>query len=195
MFKRSMLFAVLWLGVILFSTGWLNDLRAQEKKLIRKGDAFPTVALKYPAQAQDRAYLGISGGDHFSIKDLKAEVILVEIFDVYCIPCQNQAPLFKQLFGMIQSDPVTRDKIKMLGIAVGDEEPEIKKFREHFQVPYAIVSDPDAVLHKAVGGPPAPFSIIVRRDAGGKSFQVTGTHLGFNKDMPGLFKELKSLLR
>ncbi len=195
MFKKSMRFAVLGLGVILLLSGWLNDLRAQEKKVIKKGEAFPTVALKTPVQAQDRAYLGISGGDHFTLKDLKAEVLLVEIFDVYCIPCQKQAPLFKQLFGMIQSDPATRDKIKMIGIAVGDEEPEIKKFRDHFQVPYAIVSDPDYILHKAVGGPPAPFSIIVRRDAGGKSFQVTGTHLGFNKDMPGLFKEMKSLLR
>ena len=112
MFKKSMRFAVLGLGVILLLSGWLNDLRAQEKKVIKKGEAFPTVALKTPVQAQDRAYLGISGGDHFTLKDLKAEVLLVEIFDVYCIPCQKQAPLFKQLFGMIQSDPATGTKSK-----------------------------------------------------------------------------------
>jgi hypothetical protein len=193
MFKRNMLIPVLLsLGVLLFS-GVGNDLRAQGSKLIKKGEAFPDVALKTPSQAKDKAYLGISGGATFTIKDLKAEVILVEIFDVYCLPCQKQAPLYKQLFGMIQSNPAAREQIKMIGIAVGNDEAEIKKFQDHFQIPYPIIGDQKFVLHEAIGGPPAPFAIIVRKDPGGKSALVADTHLGLNTDMQGLFKKLQSL--
>jgi hypothetical protein len=194
MFKRNVLIPVLLsLGVLLFS-GVGNDLRAQGSKLIKKGEAFPDVALKTPSQAKDKAYLGISGGATFTIKDLKAEVILVEIFDVYCLPCQKQAPLYKQLFGMIQSNPAAREQIKMIGIAVGNDEAEIKKFQDHFQIPYPIIGDQKFVLHEAIGGPPAPFAIIVRKDPGGKSALVADTHLGLNTDMQGLFKKLQSLV-
>jgi peroxiredoxin len=196
MAKRSVFIPVLLgLGALLFLSGGLNDLQAQGKKFIQKGDAFPEIALKTPSQPKDRTYLGISGGDQFKVKDLKAEVILVEIFDVYCLPCQKQAPLYKQLFGMIQSNPAARDKIKMIGIAVGNDASEIKKFQDHFQVPYPIISDPKFILHAAVGGPPAPFSVIVRGDPGGKSALVADAHLGFNKDIEGLFKQLLSLAR
>ena len=106
MYKRSVLIPVLLgLGALLLLSGGLNNLQAQGKKFIQKGDAFPEIALKAPSQARDRTYLGLSGGDPFKIKDLKAEVILVEVFDVYCLPCQKQAPLYKQLFGLIQSSP------------------------------------------------------------------------------------------
>ena len=196
MSKRSVFIPVLLgLGALLLLSGGLNDLQAQGKKFIQKGDAFPEVAFKTPSQAKDRTYLGISGGDQFKVNDLKAEVILVEIFDVYCLPCQKQAPLYKQLFGLIQSNPAARDQIKMIGVAVGNDASEIKKFQDHFQIPYPIISDPKFILHEAVGGPPAPFSVIVRRDPGGKSALVADTHLGLNNDMPGLFKQLQSLVR
>jgi hypothetical protein len=192
MFKRSVLIPfLLSLGLLLISDGG-NDLQAQEK-WIKKGAAFPEVPLKTPSQAKDKTYLGISGGSNFAIKDLKAEVILVEIFDVYCLPCQKQVPLYKQLFGMIQANPAAREQIKMIAIAAGNDEAEIKKFQDHFQLPYPIISDQKYALHEAVGGPPAPFAIIVRKDPGGKSFLVADTHLGFNNDMTGLFKKLQAL--
>ena len=100
MAKRSVLIPVLWgLGMLFLLSGGPTDLQAQGKKFIQKGEAFPEVALKTPSQAKDRTYLGVSGGAQFKVNDLKAEVILVEIFDVYCLPCQKQAPLYKQLFG------------------------------------------------------------------------------------------------
>jgi hypothetical protein len=196
MAKRLILIPVLWgLGMLFLLSAASTDLRAQGSKLIKKGEAFPEVALKTPSQAKDRAYLGISGGDSFKVKDLKAEVILVEIFDVYCLPCQKQAPLYKQLFGLIQSNPAAKDQIKMIGIAVGNDESEIKKFQDHFQIPYPIIGDQKYVLHEAIGGPPAPFSIVVRKDPGGKSAMVADTHLGLNTDMSGLLKQLQSHVR
>jgi hypothetical protein len=186
---------LLGLGMLLFFAGWPTDLRAQGKRLIKGGDTFPEVALKTPAQAQDRTYLGVSGGDHFRIQDLKAKVILVEVMNVYCTACQNQAPLFNQLFRLIQSNPRTRNQIKMIGIAAGNDDEEVKDFRDHFQVPFPIITDSGYILHKAVGGGPTPFSIIVRRDPGTRSALVAGAHLGVYEDVQGLFQQMKSLQR
>jgi hypothetical protein len=194
MFRRFFFIPILLaIGMLVFFSGWPAVVQAQEKTLIKGGEAFPEVALKTPAQAKDRTYLGVSGGDHFRIQDLKAKVILVEIMNVYCTACQNQAPLYNQLFALIQSNPDTRNQIKMIGIAAGNDDEEVKNFRDHFQVPYPIIPDPDYVLHAAVGGGPTPFSIIVRRDPKGKSALVADTHLGVNKDVRGLFQQMQSL--
>jgi hypothetical protein len=186
---------LLEIGILLFFSGWLTSLQAQERTLIKGGDVFPEVALRTPADAKDRAYLGISGGDRFTIQDLKAKVVLVEILNVYCTACQNQAPLYNQLFTLIQSKAGTRNQIKMIGIAVGNDDEEVKSFRDHFQVPYPIIPDPQYVLHAAVGGGPTPFSIIARRDPKAKSALVADAHLGVNKDYQGLFLQMKSLAR
>ena len=93
---------LLVIGMFVFFSGWPTDLPAQEKRLIKGGDAFPETDLKTPVQAKDRTYLGLSGGDHFKIQDLKAKVILVEILNVYCAACQKQAPLYNQLFALLQ---------------------------------------------------------------------------------------------
>lgn len=193
MAKRTVLMSILLAGLLVL-TGLTADLPAQEKKFIKKGDAFPEIALQAPVQAKDRTYLGISG-DRFSIKDLKGEVFLVEVFDVYCIPCQKQAPLYRELFGKLQADPSTREKVKMMGIAVGNDNDEVKKFTDHFKVPYPIALDPDYKFHKAIGGPPAPFNMIVHREPGKKAAVVVGTHLGLNEDMKGLLQQLQSLVR
>jgi hypothetical protein len=82
----------------------------------------------------------------------------------------------------------------MMGIAVGNDNDEVKKFTDHFKVLYPIALDPDYKLHKAIGGPPAPFNMIVHREPGKKAV-VVGTHLGLNEDMKGLLQQLQSLAR
>ncbi len=194
MSRRFVLIPILLaIGMLVFFSGWPTDLPAQEKRLIKGGEAFPEVSLKTPAQAKDRTYLGLSGGDHFRIQDLKAKIILVEILNVYCTACQNQAPLYNQLFALIRSKPDTRNQIKMIGIAAGNDDEEVKNFRDHFQVPYPIIPDPQYVLHAATGGGPTPFSIIVRRDPRAKSALVADAHLGVNENIQGLFQQMKSL--
>jgi hypothetical protein len=194
--KRSLLIPVLLsLGLLCFFPGWTTDLQAQEKTLIKGGDAFPEVTLKTPFQDRDRKYLGISGGERFRINDLQARIVLVEILDVYCAACQKQAPLYNQLYALIRSHPAARKQIKMIGIAVGNNDEEVDSFRTAFQVPYPIITDPAYILHAAVGGGSTPFSMIVRRDFRAKSGLVADTHLGVNEDILGLFRKLQTLAR
>jgi hypothetical protein len=194
MYRKSILIPVLLgIGMLLLFSGRPTDLRAEEKRLIKGGEAFPNTTLKPPDQARDRAYLGIPGEAPFRIQDLQAKVILVEILNVYCAACQKQAPLYNQLFALIQANPAARKQIKMIGIAVGNDDEEVRTFREHFQIPYPIITDSQYSLHDAVGGGPTPFSIIVRRDPKTRAALVAGAHLGVNEDIQGLFRQMQSL--
>ncbi len=184
---------LLAIGMFLFFFGGPAELRAQEKTFIKGGDDFPATALKTPLKAKDRAYLGIPKGDRFTIQDIQAKVILVEILNVYCAACQKQAPSYNRLFDLIQSKAATRKQIKMIGIAVGNDDEEIKIFRDHFQIPYPIIPDTQYILHEAVGGSPTPFSIFVRRDPTAKPALVADTHLGVNEDIQGLLEKLKAV--
>lgn len=48
-----------------------------------QGGTLPPFELSVPEDADVRAYLGLSGGDHFSIPQIKARVVILEIFNMY----------------------------------------------------------------------------------------------------------------
>jgi hypothetical protein len=196
MLKRSTLIPILiGLGIVIGVFGLATEIRAQKNPLIKEGDLFPGVALKTPGDANDRSYLQISDKENFAIKEIKAKVILVEIMNVYCASCQNLAPRYNELFARIQSDPDTRKKIKIIGIAAGNNDQEVKIFRDHFQVPYPIIPDPKYVMHEAIGGSPTPFSIFVRREEKEKIVLVAGTHLGFTEHLDEeVYQKLTTLM-
>ncbi|MBI4764709.1 MAG: hypothetical protein HY787_08900 [Deltaproteobacteria bacterium] len=192
MSNRS-LFLLILLGMALFISGLAPDLQAQQP-LIQAGALFPEVKLKTPLSVKDRAYLGLSDPKEFAVKDIKAKVILVEIMNVYCVSCQNLAPIYNRLFTLIHSDPRTRNRIKIIGVSAGNNDQEVKIFRDHFRVPFPIIPDPRYVLHAAIGGSPTPFSIFVRRESRDQPVVVDATHLGYDENYTKLFGRLKSLM-
>ncbi len=196
MLKRSSFIPILLgLGMAIGVFGLITESYAQENHLIKEGELFPGVVLKTPGDFKDRVYLEMLGKESFAIKEIKAKVILVEIMNVYCASCQNLVPIYNKLFALIQSTPETKKGIKMIGIAAGNNDQEVKIFRDHFQVPYPIIPDPKYVMHEAIGGSPTPFSIFVRREAKRKDVLVAGTHLGFDEHYKELFQQLKRLMR
>ena len=50
------------------------------EKPIKEGDPFPKFVLPIPKNPSQQKYLGVSGTGTFQIKDIKAEVVLIQIF-------------------------------------------------------------------------------------------------------------------
>ena len=48
-----------------------------------EGGVLPAIALAVPQAAEHQKYLGIGGGKTFTIPEIKAEVVLIEIFSMY----------------------------------------------------------------------------------------------------------------
>jgi hypothetical protein len=47
------------------------------------GDTLPPIKLVVPHDAQAKRYLGLSGGKHFTIPEIQAQVVVIEIFNMY----------------------------------------------------------------------------------------------------------------
>jgi len=188
-FLMSMILFVSW-----SFGGYLKKAEAITIKLIKAGDFFPEVPMQVPEDSKERAYLGLTEGMTFTLKQVKADLVLVEILSVYCPSCQAQAPVYNKLFDLIENDPKTKGRIKIIGIAVGNGNLEIKDFRDKRNVLFPILPDRYFEMHRAIGGSRTPFTIYVRQDPSGHAGVVTGTHLGTNRNYKQLFVDLRRLM-
>ena len=49
-----------------------------------KGETLPVINLPVPKNPTEKSYLGLSGDGLFKIPQIKANVVIVEIFRMYC---------------------------------------------------------------------------------------------------------------
>ncbi len=66
--------------VILFVFLFQTDVFASEK-MIKAGDPFPKIVLPIPKDPSYLKYLGLSGKGTFQINDIKAKVVIIQIFN------------------------------------------------------------------------------------------------------------------
>jgi len=163
-------------------------------KPISSGEQFPEVLLPAPLNPAQRSYLGLGDDQTFTLQQIEGRVALVEILNVHCPHCIKQTKPYNDLHEMIEADPETHGKIKMIGIAVANDDEAIDDFIVIFGVHYPIISDHNFKLHSALRAGQTPFSLYLLRDQPGESFVVTDTHLGNDFKMDELFDYLKELL-
>ena len=47
------------------------------------GTTLPSIKLFVPDDSQAKSYLGLSGGKHFTIPQIEAQAVVIEIFNMY----------------------------------------------------------------------------------------------------------------
>lgn len=126
------------------------------------GDLLPVVELAAPGDAAQRQYLGLGAGERFRIADIQAEVVIVQIFSMYCPHCQRQAPEVNRLFEIIEADPRIHGRVKLIGIGVGNSEFEVGVFRQSFTIPFPLFADERLAVHQQLGSVRTPYFFGVR---------------------------------
>ncbi len=188
MMKKTILFiAVLAIGLCVFHGAPL----AAQKELA-KGDALPVMKLPVPRAPAAKSYLGLTSGESFAVSQIKADVLIIEIFNMYCSVCQGEAPRVNEFYQLIDKDPSLKKKIKMIGIGAGNTPLEAEIFRKNYHVPFPLFPDEDYVIHKAVGEVRTPFFICAKRNADG-SLKVFLTNLGGFRDAAQFLKQVVTL--
>jgi len=163
------------------------------------GEGLPGMTLPAPAGPDHRAYLGLAGEGPFDAAAVRAEVLLIEVFSMYCSYCQKEAPEVNRLYERAGSSPDLRDRLRIIGIGVGNTALEVEVFRKKYAVPFPLFPDPDFTLHRALGEVRTPFFIVARRAAEGNGWVAVLTREGSMdgadpflkriREAAGLFKE------
>lgn len=166
----------------------INAVNSASDSMHVKSDALSAIELPVPQNPDVRSYLGISEDNSFTIPQIKAEVVIIEIFSMYCPYCQREAPKVNKLYWAIEADRNLKGKIKMIGIGAGNSPFEVEVFRKKYQVPFPLFPDEDFSIHKACGKVRTPYflGVKIKTDS---SVEVFYNRLGGIQD-PSQFLEL-----
>jgi hypothetical protein len=94
-----------------------------------------------------------------------------------------------EAYRKIGADPRLRDKVKLIGIGVGNSSFEVDYYKNNYKVPFPLFPDPDFKIHKLVGQVRTPYFIGVKNRKGSAP-QVYYSKLGGSQDPDELIKKL-----
>jgi len=146
------------------------------------GGELPDFELSIPADANEKAYLNLPGDmlyfgrGAFKVPQIKAPVVILQVFSMYCPHCQDDAPNVNALFRLIENNPVTKGKVKIIGIGAGNNPYEVGLFKKHYQIPFTLFPDADFSIHKKLGEVRTPYFIVISIQPDG-SHKVVYSHL------------------
>lgn len=144
------------------------------------GTAFPDVPLVGKITPELAASLGIASlSGPTPINKLDAEILIVEIFSMYCPYCQREAPTINALASLIDKRGLG-NRVKLIGIAAGNSDTEVDIFRKKYTVPFALFSDASFAVHQRIGQVGTPFFYVLQKKPG-SGYSIIHTHLGVIK--------------
>ena len=178
-------FALLVLGVVV-----AGPVGQATSDVISPQNPLPFFELSTPQEPDRLAYLGVDARKtKFTVSDIDADVVIIEIFSMYCPFCQLEAPKVNTLFNRIAEDKELTGRVKLIGIGVGNSDYEVDYFRKSYQIHFPLFSDGDFTIHKAFGEVRTPFFVGVKRYPDGQAI-VFFTHLGVLDSVEGFLAEI-----
>jgi len=175
---------ILSLSILVFSASGAN-------KPPEKGEQLPAINLPIPKNPDERNYLGLSGSGLFKIPQIKARVVIIEIFSMYCPYCQKDAPGVNELYRLVENNTDIKNKIKLIGLGAGNSSYEVEVYKKTYTVPFPLFPDKDFEIHKACGEVRTPYFMVVKINEDG-THQIVHTQLG---NYPGAEPFLELVLK
>lgn len=133
---------------------------------------FPAFQLPATQNELEAAYLGVPEAAPFSVGQIRAQVVLIEIMSAYCPYCQRVAPLVDDVYARIEKDHALKGKIKMIGIGMTNTPFELDTFKKKFNVPFPLFADPSGEISKKFNVPGTPTFIGARLDGKGGAQEI-----------------------
>lgn len=153
--------------VVLFAMA----LPAMAMDSLKTGEKLFEINLETPDSKVMQEYLGLDSNPLFTMDDLDADVVVVEIFSMYCPHCQREAPMINRFYDLLVKRKAPEASIKIFGIGVGNSQFEVDYFQKTYNIPFPLFPDGDFVVHKAIGEVRTPYFIVLARGAD-KSWKV-----------------------
>jgi len=142
-----------------------------------EGGRLPEIVLQAPTDADQQKILGLPSQPTFTIPQIGASVVLIEIYSMYCPHCQKQAPRVNELYQKILKSPKLKDQVRLIGIGAGNSKFEVAFFRKTYSVLFPLFSDGDFTIHKQLGEVRTPYFIGIKINPD-KSHKIFYSRLG-----------------
>jgi hypothetical protein len=97
-----------------------------------------------------------------------------------------------ELYALIEKNEGLKQKIKIIGIGAGNNDMEIKLYRDSFKVPFPLFTDDDFTIHKKLGQVKTPYFMVVQINGDG-SHKVLYSKVGAFKEADAFLKHIMDL--
>jgi peroxiredoxin len=154
-------------------------------------ELLPQLTLTAPDSPEYRLYLGLKQqpGEAFNLGDIDADLLLIQLFSMYCPFCQEEAENVNALFDVIYEFSKPDFSIKMIGIGANNSVFEVDHYRNTYGVRFPLFSDQDMTIYNALGGKGTPGFIACRKQQDNSCVIVHRQSGGF-VHVDEFFKEL-----
>ena len=131
-----------------------------------------SLELPIAVDKNDIEYLGLSAeAASFALKEIEADYIIVQIFNMYCIYCQNEAPKVNKMYELTKKKKEYAG-IKILGIGAGNTPLEISEFKREFETKFPLFPDPDGKISRQTHYRFTPSFFGIKKNAAGDLKEV-----------------------
>lgn len=131
-----------------------------------EGEMLPDLKLSLPQTTEQREYLHVDR-DPFLLSEVDCEILIIEVFSLYCPYCQKEAPNVKCLYDVISANPEIKRRVKVLGIGAGNSLFEVFAFGERYGIEFPLIPDTDYTVHKMLGEVRTPYFLVLWKKPAG----------------------------
>ena len=106
-------------------------------------------------------------GEEIGPGDFHGQVVLVDFWATWCVPCHAQQEVLDEVHGLVGDD------VQFLAVDVGEAESMVRGFVEKKPFPYPVLLDPESRVADSLGVYSLPTLMIVDTE-GNVSYQEAG---------------------
>jgi thiol-disulfide isomerase/thioredoxin len=119
------------------------------------------IRLPVPESVALRDYLGLPPGGSFTVGQVRAEAVIVQVYSMYCPHCQREAPQVNALYDLIQQDAEWNRRLKMIGVGIGNSAYEVDFYRDTYKVAFPLFPDDRFTIHRKLGETRTPRFFVL----------------------------------
>jgi peroxiredoxin len=176
------------LGLIIFIGLSINCSMLYSEVSMSPGNILPNVNIKTPITKEIKNYLGVKDDKSFSLLQIEAKLMVIEIFEVFCPVCQKNAPQVNQLFKFIREDRTLKKDVKMMGIVLGTQPDELSVYKEKFKVEFPLFLDPKKEIQNKLEIKYVPIVVVIN-----KKGKILMSHMGPIENIDPFLAEIRKI--
>lgn len=153
--------------------------------------ALSAMELQAPATDAERESLGLPpGATTFKLAQVRADFVLLEVLNAFCIHCNAEAPTINDVQQRIEQAGLGA-RLRLIGIGANNTEFEVKLFRDKYKIAFPLVADERMIAAKALGVWATPTFILVALQGDGAP-RVVFTWEGRTAGAEDFFKDIRA---